>query len=86
MYSNIIKFFKKNSKQLCYLEFLDIYNPQNEMYQFSKRNVHFLNGAKVIKNTDRLGAYPCFFCLYILYRVVGCKDFYTLLSCAIAAT
>ena len=55
------------------------------MYQFSKRNVHFLNGAKVIKNTDRLGAYPCFFCLYILYRVVGCKDFYTLLSCAIAA-
>lgn len=26
-----------------------LYNPQNEMYQFSKRNVHFLNGAKVIK-------------------------------------
>ncbi|EKY22523.1 hypothetical protein HMPREF9073_00154, partial [Capnocytophaga sp. oral taxon 326 str. F0382] len=25
------------------------YNPQNEMYQFSKRNVHFLSGAKVIK-------------------------------------
>ena len=44
-----------------------------------------LSGAKVIKNTDRLGAYPCFFCLYILYRVVGCKDFYTLLSCTIAA-
>ena len=59
------------------------------MYQFSKRNVHFLsgglNGAKVIKNTDRQGAYPCFFCLYILYRVVGSKDFYTLLACAIAA-
>ena len=44
---------------------LDIYNPQNEMYQKLKRNVHFfergLNGAKVIKNTDRLVAYPCFF-------------------------
>ena len=65
-----------------------MYNPQNEMYQKLKRNVHFfergLNGAKVIKNTDRLGAYPCFFA-YTLYRVVGCKDFYTLLSCAIAA-
>ena len=45
-----------------------------------------LNGAKVIKNTDRQGAYPCFFVsIHILYRVVGCKDFYTLLSCAIAA-
>ena len=50
------------------------YNPQNEMYQKLKRNVHFLrwlNGAKVIKNTDRLGAYPCFFIYYafITYRV-----------------
>ena len=47
-----------------------LYNPQNEMYQKLKRNVHFfergLNGAKVIKNTDRLVAYPCFFCLYII--------------------
>ena len=56
-------------------------NFQNEMYIFERG----LNGAKVIKNTDRQGAYPCFFCLYILYRVVGSKDFYTLLACAIAA-
>ena len=51
------------------------------MYIFFGRR---LNGAKVIKNTDRLSAYPCFFSI-LLYRVVGCKDFYTLLSCAIAA-
>ena len=48
----------------------DMYNPQNEMYQFSKRNVHFfgrrLSGAKVIKNTDRQGAYPYFF-VYTYY-------------------
>ena len=40
------------------------------MYQFSKRNVHFfgrrLSGAKVIKNTDRQGAYPYFF-VYTYY-------------------
>ena len=44
-----------------------------------------LNGTKVIKNTDMQYSYPCFFCAYTLYRVVGSKHFYTFLSCAIAA-
>ena len=44
------------------------------MYQKLKRNVHFLrwlNGAKVIKNTDRLDAYPCFFYVLCLYNLSG---------------
>lgn len=38
-----------------------IYNPQNEMYQKLKQNVHFFERGKGNKNTDRQGAYPCFF-------------------------
>ena len=32
-----------------------MYNPQNEMYQFSKRNVHFLSGVERDKGNKKHG-------------------------------
>ena len=37
--------FFEGQSQSKLAENISNYNPQNEMYQFSKRNVHFLSGG-----------------------------------------